>query len=109
MLGKLNNLEKAINSYELAVAVREKFASAWFNMGNANADLGRLKKSLECFTKAKEIDPEDEAVLYNLGNIYEELGELNRAIQFYSMAIKINDEYYEAYDPLFHLLVNGIH
>ncbi len=51
ILVKLNRLEQAINSYELAVALKEDFPSAWFNKGNVLAELGRFKEALDSFKK----------------------------------------------------------
>jgi tetratricopeptide (TPR) repeat protein len=35
----MHKLEKAIDSYELALAINENYSQAWFNKGNILADL----------------------------------------------------------------------
>ncbi len=48
-LVKMSKLEQGINSYDLAISIRENFSSAWFNKGNALADLGRLQEAITMF------------------------------------------------------------
>ncbi len=48
---KLNRFQDAINAYEYATLIKEDFASAYFNMGNAYMNLEEFRKAGEYYLK----------------------------------------------------------
>ena len=56
----MQHYEQALNSYDLAVSLKDDFSSAWFNRGNILTELGRFKDALDSFKKAYELDKYDE-------------------------------------------------
>lgn len=97
VLESLNKLDKAINSYELSLAIDDHFTDAWFNLGNLFADLGKFDQSIECFKTVLKLERNDEAAYFNIATIYEEKEEYTSAIMFYTKAIKKDSGYHEAF------------
>ena len=67
---KFNLLEKAVDSYELAISLKNDFSSAYFNKGNALADLGKLQQAIEAFKRSLLIDNTDRGLLFLISEIY---------------------------------------
>ena len=45
VLNRMLRYNQAIESYEMALAIQEKFPAAWYNKGNAFANMGRLRNN----------------------------------------------------------------
>jgi len=60
----------------MALAIHPNFPSAWYNKGNAYANLGRLQDAIACYRETLQLDDKDVPSWHNLGNAYEELGRI---------------------------------
>ena len=58
--------EKASEQYKMVVQSGFESAALYYNLGNANFQLGKLAEAILYYEKAKKIDPTDKDILYNL-------------------------------------------
>src|SRR5438067_3633731 len=69
-------LEKAIASYQKAVAMAPDMSAAHVNLGSALAQQGRHAEALSCFRRALILEPELAGAWFNLGISAYQLGDL---------------------------------
>ena len=69
-------LEKAIASYQKAVAMAPDLSAAHVNLGSALAQQGRHAEALSCFRRALILEPELAGAWFNLGISAYQLGDL---------------------------------
>ncbi len=89
--------DKAIESYEKAIAINPKKDETYYNMGNAYVEQGEYDKAIESYEKAIEINPKDDESYCNMGIAYVKQGEYDKAIESYEKAIEINPKRDETY------------
>ncbi|HQC29308.1 MAG TPA: tetratricopeptide repeat protein, partial [Methylotenera sp.] len=88
--------------FQEALQYQPNNAAYWYNLGNAQRELGHPKEALKSFLTSVKIDPEDADTLNNLGNVYRELGQLDQAILSYKQALQINPSLHHALAHLVH-------
>jgi len=89
----------AVEAATKAVALDERHAGAWFNLGAAEARRENWAESIAAYSRAIEIDPQNEKALNNLANVYFRQGRYEQAEQWYARALSIAPDYLLA---LFH-------
>ena len=94
MLGNLAQSQsrylQAQACFEEALEYQPGNAIHWYNLGNAQRDLGEPKAALQSFKKSIQFDANDADTYNNLGNVQRELGLLDQAIASYEKALQIN-------------------
>ncbi len=105
----LGNQGHASGNFVLAEACFEETlqhqagnAVFWYNLGNAQRELGKPQAALASFTQSIKFDPSDADAHNNLGNIQRELGQLDKAIASYQRALQINPYLHHALAHLVH-------
>ena len=88
--------------FQEALQYQPKNAVYWYNLGNAQRELGRPKEALKSFQESAKVNPDDADTLNNLGNMYRELGQLDQAILSYKQALEINPDLHHALAHLVH-------
>lgn len=84
--------EKAIDAYQYAVAIDEKFDYAYRNMGDAFIRLRKFKDAIEVLERVLELS-RPEAVIYEaIGHCYDKLGNYAQARFNYKKASHMNPE-----------------
>jgi cytochrome c-type biogenesis protein CcmH/NrfG len=68
-------------------------AIAWFYLGFAYGELGRLNDAIEAYRQALRIDPEYAFAWYNIGTAYSKLGRHNDTIEALRQALRIGPEH----------------
>jgi len=73
-LASLGELERALESFEKAISIDDKFLEPWIKKGTTLESMGKFKESLICFEKALTINPKSMNAIrgknyaqYNLG------------------------------------------
>ena len=88
----LKLFEKAIDAYNYAVAIDEKFDYAYRNMGDAYLRLRKYKDAIEVLEKVLELS-RPEAVIYEaIGHCYDKLANYSQARFHYKKASHLNSE-----------------
>ncbi|QYJ68621.1 tetratricopeptide repeat protein [Flavobacterium litorale] len=94
---KLDNLNKAIQNYNIAIEINDNDVFAYNNRGVIWHEKEEWDKAIKDYNKVIEIDPDNSMAYNNRGNIWYEKNNLDKAIEDYSKAIQINPIYQEAF------------
>ena len=93
-------LKEAIEEYKQVIALATKDDPkilAYFNMGNAYADLRQYPEAIESYKAAIKIDPELSKPHNNLGLAYAALKQLEPAAAEFNEAVRLKPSYAEAH------------
>ncbi len=74
----------------------------WYNLGNAQRELGKPQDALYNFQQSLKFDANDADTHNNLGNVQRELGQLDKAISSYKIALQLNPRLHHALAHLVH-------
>lgn len=96
-LKESGNLEEAIESYQVAIALDANYAQAHNNLGDALRLAGHAQASVESCAKAIELDPGYAQAYNNLGNALRDLNEFDAAASSYLKSIEYQPHYAEAH------------
>jgi|APFre7841882724_1041349.scaffolds.fasta_scaffold09509_3 predicted O-linked N-acetylglucosamine transferase (SPINDLY family) len=88
--------------FEEATQQQPGNAVYWYNLGNAQREIGKPQAALVSYQKALQLDPKDADTHNNLGNVQRELGQLDKAIASYKNALQINPKLHHALAHLIH-------
>ena len=90
----------SIEAYNKALAIKPDYADAYYNMGNALKEQGKLEEAIEAYNKALAIKPDYADAYNNMGIALKEQGKLEEAIEAYNKALAIKPDYAEAYNNM---------
>ncbi len=82
--------EKAIDAYQYAIAIDEKFDYAYRNMGDAYLRLHKYREAIEVLQKVLELSMPEEVIYEALGHCYEKLKNQAQARFHYRKASHLN-------------------
>lgn len=89
--------EKAIDAYQYAVAIDEKFDYAWRNMGDAYLRLRRYKDAIEALQKVLELARPEDVIYEAIGHCYDKLHNYAQARFHYRKATHLNQDNSQLY------------
>ncbi len=96
-LGKLNyrqqKYQRAIESYEQALAVKQDYLPAIIGLGNAQKNLARYQEALASYDRALAIDHNSYEAWYGKGLVQETLRQYDAAIESYQQAFTIKPDW----------------
>jgi serine/threonine protein kinase/Tfp pilus assembly protein PilF len=105
----MEKFDLAIGKLNDTIRRNEKYAEAWYSLGNALRDRGQIRAAITAFEKAAALMPASDDANYqphiNLGNVHVRLGECSKAIEAYRAAIRANHGCANAYTGLAAALV----
>lgn len=84
--------EKAIDAYQYAVAIDEKFDYALRNMGDAFIRLRRYKDAVEVLEKVLELARPEDVIYEAIGHCYDKMGNYAQARFNYRKASHLNND-----------------
>lgn len=84
--------EKAIDAYQYAVAIDEKFDYALRNMGDAYIRLRRYKDAVEVLEKVLELARPEDVIYEAIGHCYDKMGNYAQARFNYRKASHLNSD-----------------
>lgn len=93
----LGNYEQAIEAYEYAFIIEEKFEYAYRDCAEMCITINRYKKALECYQEVLKFFEPDADLFLKIGQCYQALNDYTIARTFYHKAISsepYNDEIY---------------
>ncbi|MEO6732058.1 MAG: tetratricopeptide repeat protein [Ferruginibacter sp.] len=82
--------EKAIDAYQYAVAIDEKFDYAWRNMGDAYLRLRKYKEAIEVLQKVLELARPEDVIYEAIGHCFDKLQNYAQARFNYRKAAHLN-------------------
>ncbi len=84
--------EKAIDAYQYAVVIDEKFDYAYRNMGDAYIRMRKYKEAIEALEKVLELTRPEEVIYEAIGHCYHRLGKFAQARFNYRKASHMNPQ-----------------
>lgn len=82
--------------YRAAIALRPRYALAWFNLGNLHDELRDPDRALECYLKAIESDAQFADAHYNAALIYQSRHDTLSAVRHWQQYLKLDPSGYWA-------------
>jgi tetratricopeptide (TPR) repeat protein len=95
-----NQFEKAINSFQRALARRPGSAFLMRRLASALRGAGQLQQAADTLQRATQADPSDAEAWYGLGPILSDLGRKSDAISALRKATELDPEFAEARNSL---------
>jgi tetratricopeptide (TPR) repeat protein len=96
-LARQGQVDRAIESYQLALALEPTSVVTHFNLGNALLKKGDLKAAARHFQEAIRLGPEFPEAYGNAANVMVELGDLEGAIEILRKAVAADPRRAEGY------------
>jgi tetratricopeptide (TPR) repeat protein len=87
--GRMGQFDKAINDYDVAIAIDETDSNTYVERGNVYNDLGKWDKAVKDYHTAIDLDPNNTLAFYNRGLYYRRLDSLDEALQDINRAIEL--------------------
>lgn len=84
--------EKAIDAYQYAVAIDEKFDYAWRNMGDAYLRIRKYKEAIEVLQKVLELARPEDVIYEAIGHCFDKLQNYAQARFNYRKAAHLNQD-----------------
>ena len=88
--------ERALASYDEAIALKPDYAEAHYSRGGVLMELKRPEEALASFDRALAIRPDYPEALCNRGNTLKELDRLDKALEAYDMALAARPDFVDA-------------
>jgi tetratricopeptide (TPR) repeat protein len=88
----LKLFEKAIDAYQYAIAIDEKFDYAYRNIGDAYIRLRKYKEAIDALEKVLELSKPEEVIYEAIGHCYDRLRNYAQARFHYRKASHLNPE-----------------
>ncbi len=84
--------EKAIDAYQYAITIDEKFDYAYRNMGDAYLRLRKYKDAIEVLEKVLELSRPEDVIYEAIGHCYHKMGNCAQARFNYKKAVHLNPD-----------------
>jgi tetratricopeptide (TPR) repeat protein len=84
--------EKAVDAYQYAIVIEEKFDYAYRNMGDAYIRLRKYKEAIEALEKVTELSKPEVVIYEAIGHCYDRLKKYAQARFYYRKASHLNQE-----------------
>jgi len=84
--------EKAIDAYQFAIVIDEKFDYAYRNMGDAYLRLRKYKEAIEALEKVLELSRPEDVIYEAIGHCYHRMKNYAQARFHYKKAVHLNAE-----------------
>ncbi|MCP5013249.1 MAG: tetratricopeptide repeat protein [Aestuariibacter sp.] len=96
--GQAEDIEKAEGAYSEAIRLNPRFASAYYNRGKLNYDLGNYKKALDDFNQAVRYNPGRIDAYLKRGEIFlNEQDDFDEALHNFNQVVRCNRNNPEGY------------
>jgi tetratricopeptide (TPR) repeat protein len=86
----------AENAFQTAVDLNDRYADAWYNLGNAKNALDKPLEAIQAYQKSMQYRPTNAKAHYNLANVLKDLKRYDEAVTEYQLAIKFDPEHIKA-------------
>jgi len=96
-LGRLERYQEAVASYDKALDIDPKLASAWYDRCQALAKLGRHQEALSAIERYLQLEPKDADGWHSKGTAFFKLRRYQKALASYDTASSLKPA-----EPLYH-------
>jgi tetratricopeptide (TPR) repeat protein len=95
-----NDLKAGIRSYKRALTYAPRHADAYYNLGVAYAEGGKIAKAILHYELAYNFNPGHFEACNNLGVIYRELDNWEMTMRWYQQALSVHPTYFQTHNNL---------
>lgn len=92
--------EKAIDAYQYAIVIDEKFDYAYRNMGDAYLRIRKYKEAIEALEKVLELSRPEDVIYEAIGHCYHRMKNFAQARFHYKKAVHLNPEDSKLYQKI---------
>lgn len=97
VLAKLERYDESNEALDLAIAIDERFSSAWFSKARNLLIAARYREAIACYEETLTFDG-PQAITYSfIGECYEKMEHLEQALISYDQAIALDPEWVDAW------------
>jgi tetratricopeptide (TPR) repeat protein len=97
---QIEMLDLAITAFQKVISLKPNFADAYYNMGVAFKDQGKMEESIKAYNKALSLKPDYADAYYNMADILKDQDKLDEAIEAYNKCISLKPDYAQAYSNM---------
>ena len=97
---KLNNFQKSVTNYQIALILDPKQRDVYNNLGNTLVPRSQNDSALTNFKRAIVIDPKFAHGLFNIGNFHAQKQEFNTAIAYFERILDFQPGFPELYNEV---------
>lgn len=94
---RLEQYEESNHALELAIAIDERFSSAYFSKARNLLIAGRFAEAIGCYEEAMAIEGPQAITFSFIGECYEKMGRLEQALINYDQSIALDPEWVDAW------------
>ncbi|MEK9629834.1 MAG: tetratricopeptide repeat protein [Nitrospinota bacterium] len=98
--GRKKNWEKAIEKFDLGIALGTQKADTFYYSGFARNNLGRFDEAIPYFKKAISMKPFKADYHFDLGNSYKSLNKFDEALHHFRKTLEIDPQHYKAHNNM---------
>ncbi|MBI5681394.1 MAG: tetratricopeptide repeat protein [Methanobacterium sp.] len=91
-----DNIEGAINCFDMAISINEKFIEAWNDCGVAYSILENDETALVHFKDALDIDPEFKPAIYNMGATLVDMERYEESLKYLDRTLESEPDNFKA-------------
>jgi tetratricopeptide (TPR) repeat protein len=93
----LGNTDKAIESYDFAIAIHPDNISALFSKANTLVAIGENKEAVKVYLDVIDVEPDNVQAYTYIGECYEKLKFYKRSIYYFNRALQFDPQYGDAW------------
>ena len=89
--------EKAIESYDFAISIKEDFAHAYFNKASVYANEGDFKNALDSYLECSKNEGLNPLTFCFIGECFEKLEDYKMALHYYDKVLEVDENWGDAF------------
>ena len=93
----LDDIEKACEAFDLAIAINPDYFSAYFNKADMMVLNNKIQEAIQVYSELLLWDSSNTKALCDLGNCLEEIGNYQQALQYFQQAMEISKDCSDAW------------
>jgi len=90
---KIENYTLAIDAFDYAIAIDNKYGSAYLNKARCLVYDKQYEESIEVFKEYLKILPNDSLTIFYIGESYSELNKSKKAIEYFDKAFQLDNKF----------------
>lgn len=90
------NCESAVNCFEIALSMDEKYVDAWNDCGVAYSILEKDEHALACFKEVLNMDPDYKQAIYNMGATLADMGRYEDSLKYLNQTLENEPDHFKA-------------
>lgn len=94
---KIETLDKALDAYDLCLAIQDDFTPAYYNKAHTLFKMDRFQDAISVFEETYNYETPQAPVYCHIGECFEKMNQLDKALFYYRKSIQTDELYADAY------------